>query len=60
MKIAIPNRSLTKEELFELGKLLLKAGYEVSIRKGETKETKTMTFICLKEQAVEVEDEDLS
>lgn len=60
MKIAIANRTLTKEEQFELGKLLLKAGYEVSIRKGETKETKSVTFISIRGQAAEVEEEDLS
>lgn len=60
MRIPIANRTLTKEEQFELGKLLLKAGYEVSIRKGETKDTKSVTYINLKGQDSEVEEEDLS
>lgn len=37
MRIVITNRMLTKEEQLELGRLLLKAGYEVSIRRGEGK-----------------------
>lgn len=60
MKIAIARGTLTKEEQFELGKLLLKAGYEVSIHKGETKETKSVTFISIRGQAAEAEEEDLS
>lgn len=60
MKIAIARGTLTKDEQFELGKLLLKAGYEVCIHKGETKETKSVTFINIRGQAAEAEEEDLS
>lgn len=60
MRIAIASRTLTKEEQIELGKLLLKAGYEVSIQKGETKETKSTTFISFKGPKPEADEEDLS
>lgn len=60
MRITIANRMLTKEEQFELGKLLLKVGYEVSIRKGDGKGTRSMTFINFKEQVREEDEEDMS
>lgn len=60
MRIAVARGTLTKEEQFELGKLLLKAGYEVCINKGETRETKSVTFINIRGQAMEAEEEDLS
>ena len=60
MRIAITNRTLTKEEQFELGKLLLKAGYEVSIRKGESKTDKSTVYINFSELKVDAEEEDLS
>lgn len=60
MRLTIARGTLTKEEQFELGKLLLKAGYEVSIRKGNTKDTKSLTIITLGEAEPDIEEEDLS
>ena len=60
MRIAVPRGTLTKDEQYKLGELLLRAGYEVSIRKGESKETKSTVFINLGNPKPEVEEEDLS
>lgn len=51
--IIVKASTLTKEELYELGKLLLKCGYEVQVSKGETRTgTKAM---CIKYEAKEGE-----
>lgn len=60
MRITIARGTLTKEEQYKLGELLLKAGYVVSVRKGNTKETKSMTIINLADQEQETAEEDLS
>lgn len=60
MRIIIARGTLTKDEQYELGKLLLKAGYAVSIRKGNTKETKSVTIINLGDPQPETVEEDLS
>ena len=60
MRITIARGTLTKEEQYKLGELLLKAGYVVSVRKGNTKETKSMTIINLADQESETAEEDLS
>lgn len=60
MRITIARGTLTKEEQYKLGELLLKAGYVVSVRKGNTKETKSMTIINLADQEPEMAEEDLS
>lgn len=43
--VGIPNGSLTKEETYELGKLLLKAGYAVKI--GEKELSKGKKLKCV-------------
>lgn len=60
MKIPIARGTLTKEEQYKLGELLMRAGYEVSVRKGESKETKSVTFISFRDCKPDVEEEDLS
>lgn len=60
MKIAVARGTLTKEEQYKLGELLMRAGYEVSVRKGGTKETKSMTFITFRGCVPDCEEEDLS
>ena len=60
MRITIARWTLTKEEQYKLGELLLKAGYVVSVRKGNTKETKSMTIINPADQESETAEEDLS
>ena len=60
MKIAIALGTLTKGEQYKLRELLLKAGQVVSVRKGTTKETKSMTIINLVDPEPEAVEEDLS
>ncbi len=60
MKIPITRGTLTKEEQLELGRLLLKAGYEVSIRKSVGKGSKSVIFISFSGLIPDVEEEDLS
>ena len=43
--IANPNSKLTQEEMLELGRLLLKAGYQVAIRERKLKDGKKIKTI---------------
>lgn len=43
--VGIPNGTLTKEETYELGKLLLKAGYAVKIGEKELKDKKKIKCV---------------
>lgn len=60
MNIKIHPGTLTKDEQYELGKLLLKAGYKVSHRTVKGKGIKTAIIISYEDQQGEGESEDLS
>lgn len=53
--IGVPNGTLTKEETYELGKLLLKAGYAVKI--GEKELTSKKKLKCVFYGAIEEMEE---
>lgn len=60
MNIKIYSGTLTKDEQFELGKLLLKAGYKVGYSVIKGKGIKTATVISCEDQQEKEESEDLS
>jgi len=60
MQIEIVGGSLTKDEQFELGKLLLKAGYTVSRSIGKGRGSKSVVTIKFDQQEVDGNVEDLS
>ncbi len=60
MKIVVARGTLTKDEQYKLAELLVRVGYEVSVRKGDTKETKSATFIHFQDCKPDIEEEDLS
>jgi len=60
MQIEIVGGSLTKDEQFELGKLLLRAGYTVSRRTGKGRGSKSVVTIKFDQQEVDGNAEDLS
>lgn len=45
MKINIVGRAITKEEQLEIGRLLLKAGYTVTIGKEKSRDNKSVDVI---------------
>lgn len=45
MKIEVIGRAITKEEQLEIGRLLLKAGYTVAIRRGKNQDNKSVDVI---------------
>lgn len=49
-QIKITASAITKEEQLDIARLLIKAGYTVSITKGETVNRKTNTFINYEKQ----------
>lgn len=49
-QIKIPASALTKEEQLDIARLLLKAGYAVSITKGETVNRRSSSFINYEKQ----------
>lgn len=59
MRIKIERGTLTKEEVYKLGELLIRAGYRVSVRKGTSKE-KSVTCIDLDDPRPMEPEEDLS
>lgn len=59
MQIVIASGTLTKDEQFELGKLLLKAGYAVS-RTAAKVRNKSAIVISFENQEVDSNVEDLS
>jgi hypothetical protein len=60
MQIEISSGTLTKDEQFELGKLLLKAGYTVSRKTGKGSSNKSLVIIEFGNQEVKKNVEDLS
>lgn len=60
MQIDIIGGSLTKDEQFELGKLLLKAGYIVSRNVGKGRGNKSVVTIKFDQQEVDGNAQDLS
>ncbi|WP_313583952.1 hypothetical protein [Lacrimispora sp.] len=60
MNIKIYPGTLTKEEQYELGKLLFKAGYKVGRSTVKGKGIKTAVIITYEDQQSEEESEDLS
>lgn len=60
MNIKILPGTLTKDEQYELAKLLLKAGYKVSHRTVKGKGVKTAIIITCEDQQNQEESEDLS
>nr|DAM14516.1 MAG TPA: hypothetical protein [Caudoviricetes sp.] len=60
MQIDIIGGSLTKDEQFELGKLLLKAGYTVSRSIGKGRGSKSIVTIKFEQQEADANVEDLS
>lgn len=60
MQIEIVGGLLTKDEQFELGKLLLKAGYTVSRSTGKVRGSKSVVTIKFDQQEVDGNVEDLS
>lgn len=60
MQIEISSGTLTKDEQFELGKLLLKAGYTVSRKTGKGSSNKSLVLIEFGNQEVKKNVEDLS
>lgn len=60
MQIDIIGGSLTKDEQFELGKLLLKAGYTVSRNVGKGHRNKSVVTIKFDQQEVDGNAQDLS
>lgn len=60
MNIKIYPGTLTKEEQYELAKLLVKAGYKVSRVETKGKGIKTSAVITFEDQQGEGESEDLS
>lgn len=60
MQIEIVGGTLTKDEQFELGKLLLKAGYTVSRSIGKGRSSKSVVTIKFDQQEVDGNVEDLS
>lgn len=59
MQIVIASGTLTKDEQFELGKLLLKAGYTVSRSTAKVR-NKSAIVIKFENQEVDSNAEDLS
>ncbi|WP_312448224.1 hypothetical protein [Lacrimispora sp.] len=60
MQIKIVGGTLTKDEQFELGRLLLKAGYTVSRRTEKGRGSKSSVIINYDQQEVDGIVEDLS
>ena len=60
MQIVITSGTLTKDEQFELGKLLLKAGYTVSRCNSKVRGSKSAIIITFENQEVNSDAEDLS
>lgn len=60
MQIVIASGTLTKDEQFELGKLLLKAGYTVSRNNSKARGSKSAIIINFENQEAETDVEDLS
>lgn len=54
MRITIARGTLTKEESYKLGDLLMRAGYR------DSKETKSLTYIDLDDPKPIADEEDLS
>ena len=49
-KIKITSSAITKDEQLDIARLLIKAGYTVSITKGETVNRKSTSFINYEKQ----------
>lgn len=60
MRILVARGTLTKDETYRLGELLMRAGYEVSIRKAAGKKAGAVTYINLRDPDPVVDEEDLS
>jgi len=60
MQIDIVGGTLTKDEQFELGRLLLKAGYTVSRKACKGRGNRSVVIIKFEQQEVDANDQDLS